>query len=517
MKTQAKFLLTILILMTTAACSLGGTAKAPVKRLTVADYPTPVPTEIPASPTPFPKVVTEAAAQQSQNDVEMLTPEITESVVASTATPIPQPTAIPTETPVTGEALIGVVKSYGLNVRDGAGISYNILEEVNLDDEVTILAENVTSGWVQVRTAAGTVGWVNPKYLTIEGDLSDLSGNAPIENRVGERSENTTANMGGTLLVQPQSGGEFFAINRDGTNLRSLTTGIDPALSPDGTQIAFTRWQGDSGSVWLINADGSNERQIIGEVKRVKSPSWSSDSEKIAVNFQEGGTEAPTQHCQNLALGKPNFNYWQAYDITQEIRMINGQPVPFMCWWMPADPHWKLRIVDVNTGDFEDMPAGEYAFAPAWDPANNWRVVSVGGAGLVWTDINRGVAEALTTDPSDRAPNFSPDGKYIVVTYRQDNHWDVHRLNADGTGRVRLTKQPLYAVIENAGEQNNVAPVFSPDGTQIAFLTDRTGDWQVWVMGIDGSNQRPMFSDAVNAKLNIDYVGNDARQLGWSR
>jgi len=514
MKTQIKLLLVLLILMTTAACSLGGEAETPVKRLTVADYPTPVPTEMPASPTPFPKVAAEAAGQLSQTNAEIVATPTESPVAASTVTP--PPTVTSTTTPATS-ALIGVVKSYGLNVRDGAGIHNNILEEVNLDDNVTILAEDAVSGWVQIRTAADTVGWVNPKYLTIEGDLSDLNGNTPIENTVGETSKSTFANTGGTLLIQPQSGGEFFAINRNGTNLHRLTVGIDPALSPDGTQIAFTRWQGDAGSVWLINADGTNARQIIGDVKRVKSPSWSADSEKIAVNFQQGGTEAPTQYCQNLALGKPNFNYWQAYDITQEIRMIGGNPVPFMCWWMPADPHWKLRIVAVNTGDFEDMPAGEYAFAPAWDPANNWRVVSVGGEGLVWTDINRGVAEALTTDPSDRAPSFSPDGKYIAVTYRQDNHWDVHRLNADGTGRLRLTKLPLYAAVENIGEQNNVAPVFSPDGTEIAFLTDRTGAWQVWVMGIDGSNQRPMFSDAVNAQLNINYVGNDARQLGWSR
>jgi hypothetical protein len=36
-------------------------------------------------------------------------------------------------------------------------------------------------------------------------------------------------------------------------------------------------------------------------------------------------------------------------------------------------------------------------------------------------------------------------------------------------------------------------------------------------MNADGSNQRPMFSDAVNEQLDILYSGNDARMLGWGR
>jgi len=52
----------------------------------------------------------------------------------------------------------------------------------------------------------------------------------------------------GTIVFQIVSGGPIYAVDVDtltgtgGGNLRYLTTGMDPALSPDGRQVAFTRW-----------------------------------------------------------------------------------------------------------------------------------------------------------------------------------------------------------------------------------------------------------------------------------
>jgi hypothetical protein len=62
---------------------------------------------------------------------------------------------------------------------------------------------------------------------------------------------------------------------------------------------------------------------------------------------------------------------------------------------------------------------------------------------------------------------------------------------------------------------NNVAPAWSPDGSQIAFLTDRTGHWEMWVMSADGSNQRPLFPDGTLDGLTLQYNNVDERMLSW--
>jgi Tol biopolymer transport system component len=177
--------------------------------------------------------------------------------------------------------------------------------------------------------------------------------------------------------------------------------------------------------------------------------------------------------------------------------------------------------VDVATGQFKDLPHDLFSYTPAWDPINDWRLVYHGELGLVNLDLNRGTTWALTHDPDDRDPIFSPDGSRIAVAYKQHDHWDIHVMNADGSGSVRLTETPLRVIAEQEinGQEphswNNVAPVWSPDGAQIAFLTDRNGQWEIWVMNADGSHQRPLFPPGTLNNLDLQYYSVGERVLSW--
>jgi dipeptidyl aminopeptidase/acylaminoacyl peptidase len=174
-----------------------------------------------------------------------------------------------------------------------------------------------------------------------------------------------------------------------------------------------------------------------------------------------------------------------------------------------------VRIVDVATGKTDDQITDNYAFGPEWDPANPWRIVTSGIDGLDQLDVNRQALWQLTDRREDHTPAFSPDGKYIAVAYNQGGRYDIHRLDASGSGRVILTESPLWLAAEGKRPWNNVAPAWSPDGSRVAFLTDRTGRWEIWVMGADGSHPQPMFDDALNAQLQFKYDFIDERMLSW--
>ena len=397
-----------------------------------------------------------------------------------------------------------------LNVRSGPGINHPALDILLQGDQVTILSYNEVSDWWQVELPNGNTGWISggAEYVSV-------SGNVPVS-----PSDNTATIQNsqsiGTIVFQTASGGAIYAINDDGSDLRFLTTGLDPVLSPDGQWVAFARWNtsqdGALGSLWLINVDGTGERVILTNVNNPRTPTWSQDGTQIIISMQQGGRLQPERTCGNE---RPSRGA-EEIDIIREDGKITG-----FCYTRPPDPHWGLRSINVATGEFEDLPNDTYSVSPAWDPINSGRVVYDGDRGLVNLDLNLGTRVPLTNDFNDRSPVFSPDGSKIALSYWQHDHWDIHVMNADGSGRVRLTETSYKVFVEQAlnGEPfrswNNAAPTWSPDGSQIAFLTDRTGQWEIWVMNADGSNQRALIPAETLAELGLQYNGVNERALSW--
>jgi len=318
-------------------------------------------------------------------------------------------------------------------------------------------------------------------------------------------------------VFQTSSGGTIYSVNPDGSNLRALTTGMDPALSPDGRVVAFTRWSnsnnGEPGSLWTIHIDGTGERLISKDLHQPKSPAWSPDGKSIVVSAQDGGTIYDDRLCVPPG-GRPQI----PPGTTSITRDDDGR----VCFTAAANPYWMLREVDVATGAIRDLPRDKHYFAPTWDPANAWHIVfDDGDRGLMNMDIVRQTTSTLDADLAQRAPAFSPDGKRIATTYRQSDHYEVHVMNADGAGEVRLTDTPATAIADQLvkGQTprswNNAAPAWSPDGKQITFLTDRSGRWEIWVMNADGSGQHPLLPAATAARLTFQYNGMDERMISW--
>jgi dipeptidyl aminopeptidase/acylaminoacyl peptidase len=413
----------------------------------------------------------------------------------------------------------------GLNVRNGPGIAYPAIDVLRQGDQVTIIGQHAASGWWQVRLSDGGTGWVSggAAYVRVSGDTRSV----PAVSTADPVAATTVGPAeSGTLVFQTASGGPIYAINADGSNLRYLTTGIDPAISPDGRQVAFTRWEGPGngapGSIWIINIDGSGERVILNDVQQPKAPTWSPDGSKIAISMQQGGRLSPEYKCSKGLPSDPlmadkDGDYFQVKVNVDKSGDVDVE----ICYTLLPHPFWGLRMVDVATGQFEDLPRDLFSYTPAWDPVDPWRLVYEGELGLVNLDLNRNATWPLNGDPRDRTPVFSPDGSRLAVSYKQNDHWDIHVMNADGSGRVRLTETPLRVLVDQQinGQEprawNNVAPVWSPDGSQIAFLTDRAGQWEIWVMNADGSRQRPMFPAGTLGDLSLQYYNVGERALSW--
>jgi TolB protein len=80
---------------------------------------------------------------------------------------------------------------------------------------------------------------------------------------------------------------DIYVVSSDGSNLIRLTSGVGnnayPAFSPDGRKIVFTSDRTGTWQVWLMNADGSHQRQLTFDPRpKDQVPDWSPDGTKIA-------------------------------------------------------------------------------------------------------------------------------------------------------------------------------------------------------------------------------------------
>jgi uncharacterized protein YraI len=419
------------------------------------------------------------------------------------------------------------VVAAAINVRSGPDVTYPAVAVLNRADEVPVIGRDTATGWWQVQLSDGRTGWVTglDTYVSVSGNTTTLQEEVSATGPVATTASTSNSPSGGTMVVQTVSGGPIYVVEIDastgtGSDLRDLTTGMDPVLSPNGQQVAFTRWDdtqpGAFGSLWVINIDGSGERAVLGQIRQPKTPVWSPDGTQIVVSMVSGGRLDPEYVCFQ---GRPPR---EAYDLEAKRHVDHdGEVETRMCGWMPVHTYWGLRRVDATTGKFQDLPNDLYSYAPAWDPVNDWHVVFDGDKGLVNLDLNTSKMWALTDDANDHLPIYSPDGSKIAVSYWQSDHWEVHVLNADGSGHVRLTKTSARAELEQMMSSNtltpwnNGSPVWSPDGSQIAFLTDRTGHWEIWIMNADGSNQHALLSEDAQASLNLQYSNMNERALSW--
>ncbi len=411
------------------------------------------------------------------------------------------------------------VSAVALNVRQGPGTNYAVINALHAGDQVAVTGRDASGGWYQVRLGSGQAGWISAAYAQLAGDAAALpTVQAPAPGAAAAQAApgGGTGRGRGVIVFQTTSGGAIYAINADGSGLRQLTTGLDPVLSPDGRQVAFTRWDssgnGAQGTLRVINVDGSGERVLLSDVHQPKSPAWSPDGSQVAISMQQGGRLGSVRKCVTLGRGIPNIPP-DATDIT-----VSGNQV---CFTLLANPYWGLRLVNVAGGAWRDLPRDLHSFTPAWDPAQPWHIVFRGDHGLQSVDINQNTNWPVNNTLEARGPVFSPDGSKIATTFKQGDHWEIHLMNADGSGDVRLTETSPTDIAQQIlnGQTpvsaNNAAPTWSPDGSQLAFVTDRTGQWEIWVMNADGSGQRPLFPAGALHGIPLQYNGVDERMLSW--
>ena len=123
-------------------------------------------------------------------------------------------------------------------------------------------------------------------------------------------------------------------------------------------------------------------------------------------------------------------------------------------------------------------------WAPAAFPGDNGRILYLEDGDL-WSIEPDGTDPVNVTnhDAFDFQGRYSPDGSKIAFASDRDGDWDIYVMNADGTGEVeQLTDDPAH----------DQWPAWSPDGSSLAFASTREGGWALYVMNAGGTIWMPL-------------------------
>lgn len=398
--------------------------------------------------------------------------------------------------------LTGTVVTDGirLNVRSGPGTAYPIVAKVQDGVVLSLLARDEESAWVQVPLETAGFGWVSAAFLASDGaidalpvsdalsDAAPLAAPAPLSPAQTTPSTAPSPSALPGKLALAAADGSIVLYELGSGQARRLTGGFDPAISPDGSKIAFLR--GGEG-LFVIDADGGNERRLYGGGEEMRAPTWSPDGQLIAFSRVNG-----QDTCRSLGFGiclPDNPQLTQYPLVRKDLR--------------------TLSRVDLNGENFQDIPTLDTATAPSWTTAG---VVYQSNSGLQITQdgserdkegnlVNR----ALTKEYLHRDPVWRPDGGRVALMDANPNHQEIYAINPDGSGLTALTR-PASALSKTL--PHNVAPAWSPDGQRIAFLSNRDGAWAVYVMDADGGNQRRL-----DVGVEMGYRFQNEQVIAWGK
>jgi serine/threonine protein kinase/Tol biopolymer transport system component len=272
-----------------------------------------------------------------------------------------------------------------------------------------------------------------------------------------------------------------------------------PAWSPDGRQIAFIRCATGGCGIFTLPVGGGPERKVLDlRADRYNGLDWSPDGRLIAYAERPSPSEPyalfllsiETMDRRRLTMpssGGGEFRFAFSPD-GKSLAVIR----------LAAGP--ELHIVSVATGTDTSLLSGQQE----WFGGVAW---SAGGRDLILSANQQGVRRLwrlpITGGPLEQLAVAGENAFYPSVSRRTGRLTFVHEFRDWDFAQLALDRRAARAAVPfSSSTRIDIDPAFSPDGRQVAFISERGGSREVWMSAANGSDATRLtsFNGAVAGK-----------------
>jgi len=293
---------------------------------------------------------------------------------------------------------------------------------------------------------------------------------------------------------------------------------LEADWSPDGSQVAFIRTASEAGDniffLGVAEVQSGRERVLTRIVNRTGyGVRWSPAGDTIALCFSSltgNVAEASSLALVDVATGEVErlemTGWWGPYTAADWApsgrSLVVGQAADNLAH--VSDSPSQIMEYDLDSGRARPL-----FWLPVRLPRSGWGFSSLAvlDADRMVIDEESGQAELLeftldggTASPTphrltsslarDRQPAYSPDGEQIIFSSNRSGNIDLWTLNRATGAIAQLTDDP----------GDDWDPAYTPDGKQILWSSTRSGNLEIWIADADGSGARQVSRDGVDAE-----------------
>ncbi len=263
-----------------------------------------------------------------------------------------------------------------------------------------------------------------------------------------------------------------------------------------GTRIVFVSNRTGAKEIWVMNWDGTGERQLTRYGSISTFPSASPDGRLAAFTTYAGGFPAIQIFSLDTGRKLPFYNQRASMNafvtFTPDSKRIvfssTAAQGPAQLYMANVDGSGLHRVTSSNSIEVEAKinPVTGTDLVEVSGRSGMPQVYQMNLEGANVRRLSAGTGEATN-------PAWSPDGAHIAFAWTkgfEPGNYNIFVMDVASGQTTQLT----------ANEGRNENPSWAPDGAHIVYASKRVGQSQVWVMNADGTDKHPLTKSGSNEK-----------------